>query len=106
MEGRGEHTWCGACEAVELWPENVASVDLFLAVETQWHRAGMDGTPTGLDYAGVAAAMQLRGDPPRRFDDIQILEREFLAIMSQKRAKDPKAPVQPHPNTREKISHG
>lgn len=106
MEGRGEHTWCGACEAVELWPENVASVDLFLAVETQWHRAGMDGTPTGLDYAGVRAAMLLRGDPPHRFDDVQILEREFLAIMSQKRAKDPKAPVQPHPNIREKISHG
>ena len=66
----------------------------------------MDGTHTGLDYAGVQAAMQLRGDPPRRFDDIQIMEREFLAIMSQQRAKAPKAPVQPHPNTREKISHG
>lgn len=107
MEGRGEHTWCGACEAVELWPENVASVDLYLAVETQWQRAGMDGTPTGLDYAGVAAAMQLRGDPPHRFDDIQVLEREFLAILSQQRAKSAKPPVQPHPNvTREILSHG
>ncbi len=104
MEGRGEHTWCGCCEAVELWPENVASVDLYLAIETQW-RVGMAGA-TGLDYAGVQAAMQLRGDHPRRFDDIQILEREFLAIMSEKRAKAPKAPVQPHPNTRERISHG
>ena len=61
---------------------------------------------TGLDYAGVAAAMQLRGDPPRLFDDLQVLEREFLAIMSQKRAATPAPPVQPHPNTREIISHG
>ena len=106
MEGRGEHTWCGACEAVELWPENVASVDLYLAVETQWQRAGMDGTPTGLDYAGVAAAMQLRGDPPHRFDDIQVLEREFLAIMSQQRAKTVVTAGTPRPSTREKISHG
>lgn len=106
MEGRREHTWCGCCEAVELWPENVASVDLFLAVETQWHRAGMDGIHTGLDYAGVEAAMRLRGDPPRRFDDIQILEREFLAIMSQQRAKTAHAPGQPKPSTREVISHG
>ena len=105
MEGRGENTWCGACEAVELWPENVASVDLFLAIETQWHR-GMDGAHTRLDYAGLAAAMRLRGDPPRLFDDVQLMEREFLAIMSRKRAKDPKTPVQPHPNTRERISHG
>ena len=107
MDGRGEHTWCGACEAVELWPENVASVDLYLAVETQWQRAGMDGTPTGLDYAGVAAAMQLRGDPPRRFDDIQVLEREFLAIMSQRQAKTAKPQGHnPAPRTRETISHG
>ncbi len=106
MDGRGEHTWCGCCEAVELWPENVASVDLFLAVETQWHRAGMDGSHTGLDYAGVAAAMQLRGDPPRLFDDIQIMEREFLAIMSQQRAKTAATAGTPRPSTREKISHG
>lgn len=106
MEGRGESSWCGCCEAVELWPENVASVDLFLAIETQWHRAGMDGSPTGLDYAGVAAAMQLRGDPPRLFDDLQVMEREFLAIMSQQRAKTAPAPGQPKPSTREILSHG
>jgi hypothetical protein len=87
-----------------LWPENVASVDLYLAIETQW-RVGMAGA-TGLDYAGVQAAMQLRGDHPRLFDDIQIMEREFLSIMSKKQAQNPKPPVQPHPNLREQISHG
>lgn len=91
---------------MELWPDNVASVGLFLAVETQWRYAGMDGTPTGLDYAGVRAAMRLRGDAAHRFDDVQVLEREFLNILSEKRAKAPKPPVQPHPNTWEKISHG
>ena len=106
MEGRCENTWCECCEAPELWAENVASVDLYLAVDTQWHRAGMDGTPTGLDYAGVAAAMQIRGDPPRLFDDIQILEREFLDIMSKRRAQAAAKPGQPAPSNREIISHG
>ena len=104
MDARGKQTWCGACEAVELWPENVASVDLFLAVETQW-RVGMGGA-TGLDYAGVRAAMLLRNEPPRRFDDIQLMEREYLVIMNQKQAKTAATAGTPRPSTREKISHG
>jgi hypothetical protein len=61
----------------------------------------------GSTMPGSQAAMQLRGDPPRRFDDIQIMEREFLAIMSQQRAKAPQGSrSNPIPSTREKISHG
>lgn len=45
-------SWCSDCQAVELWPENLASADLYIACETQWLRAGMDGTPTGLNYPG------------------------------------------------------
>ncbi len=87
MEAREERTWCNQCQAPELWPENTAAADLFLAVETQWHRAGMEGLPVGLNYAGVEAAMRLRGDPPHLFDDIQALEREYLAISHEQHAK-------------------
>jgi hypothetical protein len=81
-------TWCGECQAVELWPENLASADLYNACETQWLRAGMDGTPTGLNYPGVEVVMRLRGDPPHRFDDIQALEREYLSIASDRAKRE------------------
>lgn len=35
---------------VEVWSENEAAVLTFLAMDTQWRRAGMSGIPTGLDY--------------------------------------------------------
>lgn len=104
MDARGQRTWCPDCQAVAVWPENLPALDLFTAIETQWVRAGMDGTPTGLNYAGVEAAMRLRGDPPHLFDDIQALEREFLAIMS---AKQPKPAGNAGKTAhRETISHG
>jgi hypothetical protein len=82
MEAREEVSWCGSCEAPAVWPENAASVALFKALETQWVRAGMDGKPVGLHYGNVEAAMRLRGDDPRLFDDIQLLEREVLRILA------------------------
>lgn len=88
QEARGERTWCGQCQAVELWPENIPSASLYIACETQWQRAGMSGLPVGLDYAGVEAAMRLRGDPPALFDDLQVLERVFLQIAADRAAKD------------------
>lgn len=84
QEARGEKTWCGECQAVELWPENLPAALLFNACETQWHRAGMDGLPTGLDYPGVAVVMRMRGDPDALFDEVQVLEREYLAISYQR----------------------
>ncbi len=86
QEARGEKSWCSDCQAVELWPENLPSALLFNACETQWLRAGMDGIPTGLNYPGVQVVMAMRGDPAHLFVDVQILEREFLAI-SYERAK-------------------
>ena len=88
QEARGEKTWCGQCQAVELWPENLPSASLYIACETQWQRAGMAGVPTGLNYAGVEAVMRPRGDPPALFDDIQVLERVFLKILDDRAAKD------------------
>ena len=92
MESRGERTWCGQCGAVELWPENVPAVLLYLACDTQWRYAGMSGVPTGLDYAGVRAVMDLQAVPsdahPALFQDLQALEREHLAVSAERAAKE------------------
>ena len=92
MESRGERTWCGQCGAVELWQENVPAVLLYLACETQWRYAGMSGVPTGLDYAGVRAVMDLQAVPsdahPALFQDLQALEREHLAVSAERAAKE------------------
>jgi len=92
MDARGERTWCGQCGAVELWPENVTAVLLYLACDTQWRYAGMSGLPTGLDYAGVRAVMDLQAIPsdahPALFQDLQTLEREHLAVSAERAAKE------------------
>ena len=103
MESRGERTWCGQCGAVELWPENVPSALLFLACDTQWRYAGMNGVPTGLDYDGVRAVMELqaipRADRPGLFADIQTLEQAQLKIVHD-RIKQAQPPVKPAPSRR------
>jgi hypothetical protein len=103
MDARGERTWCGQCGAVELWPENVPSALLFLACDTQWRYAGMNGVPTGLDYDGVRAVMELQAIPPNDrpglFADIQTLEQAQLKIVHD-RIKQASPPVQPAPSRR------
>lgn len=37
-------------EPCKVWPENWDALRLFLAMGTQWRRAGMVGLPVGLDY--------------------------------------------------------
>ena len=92
MDARGERTWCGQCGAVELWPENVPAVLLYLACDTQWRYAGMSGVPTGLDYAGVRAVMDLQAVPmeerTRLFSDVQVLEQAQLHVTHQRLARD------------------
>ena len=62
---------------VENWP----AVTLFLAAATQWHFAGMGGTPTGLDYPGIEAAARMTGAEmsPELFAGIRVMERAALA---------------------------
>jgi len=105
MESRGERTWCGQCGAVELWPENVPAVLLYLSCDTQWRYAGMNGVPTGLDYAGVRAVMDLqaipRADRPGLFADLQTLEQAQLQVshqrLAQERAKQSASAPRPSP---------
>ena len=87
QEARQEQTWCLDCQAVELWPENLPAVGLYLDCETQWQLAGMDGRPVGLNYPGVQFVMAARGDPLDLFPDIQRLEREYLSLVAERAAK-------------------
>lgn len=65
-------------DTFEVWPENIDTLSVFLRLQTQW-RTGPAG-PTGLDYAGVRAAlamMRQRID----FGDLQMMESAALAAM-------------------------
>jgi hypothetical protein len=64
----------------EVWPDLMAAVNVFGAMQTQW-RTGMAGA-TGLDYGALPAVMRLMGVPradwPDTFDALRVLEDEAL----------------------------
>ena len=68
---------------VEIWPDQVPTVNLFSAVLTQW-RMGPTG-PTGLDYQAVESVMRMRMIPAKErgplLDDLRIMERAALTAM-------------------------
>lgn len=72
-------------------PENWPAVELFLACATQWHRAGMAGLPTGLDYVALEAAMRMTGvadtDRPELFAAVRIIEHAALPILLESRKR-------------------
>lgn len=74
-----------AADTVEVWPENVEPLTLFLRVQTQW-RYGPAGRPTGLDYSGVMAGLRMFA-PPRVWrsaefmNDLQVMETAALRAM-------------------------
>lgn len=74
-------------EEFYLWPENVPTFNLWLAVQTQWH-AGMNGR-TGLDYAGVDVCMRLhqvrKKEQREMFVGLQAMEQAALDEWSKKR---------------------
>lgn len=68
-------------EDFEIWPENVEPIQIFYAVQTQW-RPGPTGY-TGLDYAGVRAALDMMGRQvtPELFEQIRTMELAALRAM-------------------------
>jgi hypothetical protein len=75
---------------VYLWPDNVRTWRLWLAVQTQW-RVGMSGV-TGLDYAGVRAYLdeeEVVGDERREsFVGIRAAESATLAAWAERRKRE------------------
>jgi hypothetical protein len=74
---------------VMVFEENWPALLLFSALGTQW-RMGMAGA-TGLDYAALAAVMDLHEIAPaqrrERFDEIRTMERAALDAMARNRKK-------------------
>lgn len=75
-------------KTVEIWPENLLSVELFQFLGTQWRTGGMGGA-SGLDYAVAYKKMERMGLSPEDFDilesDLQVLEYEALATINKKK---------------------
>lgn len=75
----------GDIEAIDVWPDNLPALNVFVAMATQW-RTGMGG-PVGLDYAALPAVFRLIGTPraawPGIFDDLRVMEAEALNVMSE-----------------------
>lgn len=71
-----------------LWPENVAAINLWLSVQTQWYTDG--GCRTGLNYPGVQICIDNMAAVPKRerakyFHMLQAMERAALDEWSQGR---------------------
>lgn len=69
--------------AVELWPDNVRAVNVFVAMSTQWQVG--PGGPIGLNYAALPAVLRLVGVPRSEqsdvFDGLRVLEDAALEKM-------------------------
>lgn len=69
-------------EALEVWPDNAQSLNVFLAMQTQWERNGMTGRYTGMRYVSLPVVMRFSGvsKAARRqvFDDIRVMESAVL----------------------------
>lgn len=80
----------GARQVEYLWPDNLPAWSAWCAVQTQW-RIGPAG-PTGLDYAGVAAWLQLQEpDAERRreqFAGVRAAEAATLDVWSERRERE------------------
>lgn len=72
---------------VEIWPENIETVEIFLACRTQWRRDAMNGSLLGLRYADVAATLDMMavGDRKEVFGGIRVMEAEALEVLNTKR---------------------
>lgn len=74
---------------IELWPENLLPMRVFLAMQTQW-RIGMGGA-TGLDYSALPAVEKRLGVRKKErgacFRGVQVIEREVLRVWGEA-AKD------------------
>ena len=69
-------------EDVKVWPDNVPTLNVFVAMSTQW-RVGYNGA-TGLDYAALPVVedrVGIRAD----FDGLRAMEEAALAQMAENR---------------------
>lgn len=74
-----------AADEFEVWPDNVDSLRVFIAMRTQWNWVSILGAggaaiarPSGLKYEALQGVMRMIGIPAADrssvFEDIQIME--------------------------------
>lgn len=75
-------------DVYEVWPENWPILELFLALNTQWRFAGMEGQRAGLEYSAIPVVMDAHQVPAKRrskwFAWLQMMEREALQVLNSK----------------------
>lgn len=71
----------------DVWPDNVDSVNVFIAMSTQW--IVDSGAAMGLNYGSIEPVLRLvkvpRKDWPEVFDDIRVMEDAALEQMRTQR---------------------
>lgn len=86
-----------AAQAVSLnydvWPENIAIVNLFVSLATQWRLvAGMESVCyQGLDYCAVHSTLEMTGADrcawPDLFAGLRVMEAAALDVLNDKDAQ-------------------
>lgn len=76
-------------EPEEVWPENWEAVRVFVAMGTQWRRAGMAGVPVALDYAALPAVAGALGIAPSEdlIARLRMMEATAGAVLAERWAK-------------------
>jgi len=71
----------GIDESIGIWPDVKESVEVFIALGSQWN-VGMGG-PVGLVYASIPVVMDAFGVKDRKtvFEDVRVMESEALEVM-------------------------
>lgn len=75
---------------IEVPPDEVQSAQLFLVLDTQWHRHGMTGVRLGLMYDAIEPTARLAGIAvvtPSMFADLQVMESAALDALAERQAK-------------------
>jgi hypothetical protein len=87
MWQRGEETRCGQCPKPPLFAENADAFALFSHSQTQFEH-GFSG-PTRLVYSEVRLVAETLGfDFKKEFPKLQVIEREYLAIVAEQANKN------------------
>lgn len=81
-----------------VWPDNRMVFTVFCLSATQWRTGGMDGHPTGLDYAAVRLIARTHrvAWTTEFLADLQVMESAALKVWAAKRRREgsqPPAPV-------------
>ncbi|MEW5729143.1 MAG: DUF1799 domain-containing protein [Pseudomonadota bacterium] len=77
-------------EDFAVWPENWPTVEVFLALSTQWRwtvamsQAGAVPIPSGIDYTAIEPTLRLMGrEPsPAMFADLRAMEAAALEVLT------------------------